>query len=71
MCLNPYLRDRFELSNTGSFIIKDINQNIFLFLQNSIGTYLIFIFMLYYISLIKNFNENMFFRRYILSMLNT
>lgn len=37
MCLNPYLRDRFELSNTGSFIIKDINQNIFLFLQNSIG----------------------------------
>ncbi|XP_017763570.1 PREDICTED: uncharacterized protein LOC108553256 [Eufriesea mexicana] len=37
MCLNPYLRDRFELSNTGSFLIKDSMQNIYLFLQNSIG----------------------------------
>ncbi|XP_068974470.1 uncharacterized protein TAF1C-like isoform X1 [Bombus flavifrons] len=37
MCLNPYLRDRFELSNTGSFLIKNDTQNIFLFLQNSIG----------------------------------
>ncbi|KAK1127350.1 hypothetical protein K0M31_003891 [Melipona bicolor] len=37
MCLNPYLRDRFDLSNTGSFLIKDDAQNIFLFLQNSIG----------------------------------
>ena len=37
MCLNPYLRDRFELSNTGSFLIKDDAENIFLFLQNSIG----------------------------------
>ncbi|KAK9304854.1 hypothetical protein QLX08_003922 [Tetragonisca angustula] len=37
MCLNPYLRDRIDLSNTGSFLIKDDAQNIFLFLQNSIG----------------------------------
>ncbi|KOC68409.1 hypothetical protein WH47_03567 [Habropoda laboriosa] len=37
MALNPYLRDRFELSNTGSFVIKDDTQNIFLFFQNSIG----------------------------------
>ncbi|XP_076751559.1 TATA box-binding protein-associated factor RNA polymerase I subunit C-like [Xylocopa sonorina] len=37
MCLNPYLKDRFELSNTGSSLIKSDSQNIFLFLQNSIG----------------------------------
>ncbi|CAK9830885.1 hypothetical protein ANTRET_LOCUS7976 [Anthophora retusa] len=37
MSLNPDLRDRFELSNTGSFVIKNDAQDIFLFLQNSIG----------------------------------
>ncbi|XP_029040385.1 uncharacterized protein LOC114874863 [Osmia bicornis bicornis] len=37
MCLNPYLRDRFELSNSGCYMIKNSAENIFLFFQNSIG----------------------------------
>ncbi|XP_033325282.1 TATA box-binding protein-associated factor RNA polymerase I subunit C-like [Megalopta genalis] len=37
MCLNPYLRNRFELSNVGSALIQNEADNIFLFLQNSIG----------------------------------
>ncbi|XP_054005973.1 uncharacterized protein LOC128890953 [Hylaeus anthracinus] len=37
MCLNPHLRDRFYLSNTGSTVIANESKNIFLFQQNSIG----------------------------------
>lgn len=37
MCLNPYLRDRFELCNIGSAVIKNDAENLFFFLQNSIG----------------------------------
>lgn len=37
MCLNPYLKHRFELCNVGSAIIKNESENIFLFLQNSVG----------------------------------
>ncbi|XP_076279135.1 TATA box-binding protein-associated factor RNA polymerase I subunit C-like [Lasioglossum baleicum] len=37
MCLNPYLRNRFELSNVGSALIGNEAGDIFLFLQNSIG----------------------------------
>ena len=37
MCLNPYLRNRFELCNIGSTAIKSDGETISLFLQNSIG----------------------------------
>ncbi|XP_076178174.1 TATA box-binding protein-associated factor RNA polymerase I subunit C-like isoform X2 [Ptiloglossa arizonensis] len=37
MCLNPYLRNRFDLCNIGSAVITNEVKNIFLFLQNSIG----------------------------------
>ncbi|XP_076245686.1 TATA box-binding protein-associated factor RNA polymerase I subunit C-like isoform X2 [Calliopsis andreniformis] len=37
MCLNPYLRNRFELCNIGSIIIKNEANELFFFLQNSIG----------------------------------
>ncbi|KZC10848.1 PREDICTED: uncharacterized protein LOC107189068 [Dufourea novaeangliae] len=37
MSLNPYLRNRFELCNVGSALIKNEAENIFLFLQNSVG----------------------------------
>lgn len=44
MCLNPYLRSRFELCNTGSTLIKNVkNAGVFYFVQNSIG-----IIILYY-----------------------
>lgn len=38
MCLNPYLRNRFELCNIGCTAIKSEAETISLFLQNSIGT---------------------------------
>lgn len=42
MCLNPYLRSRFELCNTGSTLIMNIkNAGISYFVQNSIGTILL------------------------------
>lgn len=41
MCLNPYLRDRFELCNSGCYMIKNSAENIFLFFQNSIGMYIV------------------------------
>ncbi|RLU25293.1 hypothetical protein DMN91_003386 [Ooceraea biroi] len=38
MCLNPYLRSRFKLSNTGSTLVADVAKGgVFHFLQNSIG----------------------------------
>ncbi|XP_043265581.1 uncharacterized protein LOC122405127 [Colletes gigas] len=36
-CLNPYLRNRFDLCNIGSTVIINETENIFLFQQNSIG----------------------------------
>lgn len=47
MCLNPYLRSRFELCNAGSTLIANVEKaGISYFIQNSIGT----IFILYSIS---------------------
>ncbi|XP_072749836.1 uncharacterized protein Taf1c-like [Anoplolepis gracilipes] len=38
MCLNPYLRSRFELSNTGSTLVTSTKKGeLFYFVQNSIG----------------------------------
>ncbi|XP_012147864.1 TATA box-binding protein-associated factor RNA polymerase I subunit C-like [Megachile rotundata] len=37
MCLNPYLRDRFELCNSGCYMIENSVGDIFLFFQNSVG----------------------------------
>lgn len=37
MCLNPYLRDRFELCNSGCYMIENSVGNMFLFFQNSVG----------------------------------
>jgi len=38
MCLNPYLRSRFELCNVGSTLITNVKQaEVSYFTQNSIG----------------------------------
>lgn len=37
MCLNPYIRNRFELCNAGSTLLKSKMGDVFFFLQNSIG----------------------------------
>ncbi|XP_025989120.2 uncharacterized protein LOC105193210 isoform X2 [Solenopsis invicta] len=38
MCLNPYLRSRFELCNVGSTLVTDVKKaGVFFFTQNSIG----------------------------------
>ncbi|XP_036141300.1 uncharacterized protein LOC114253727 [Monomorium pharaonis] len=38
MCLNPFLRSRFELCNAGSTLVTDVNNgDVFCFIQNSIG----------------------------------
>lgn len=43
MCLSPYLRSRFELSNTGSTLITSTQKGeVSYFVQNSIGTINIF-----------------------------
>lgn len=43
MCLNPYLRNRFELCNTGSTLITNVkNAGVFYFVQNSIGIIIFF-----------------------------
>jgi len=45
MCLNPYLRNRFELCNTGSTLVADLKKGgVYHFLQNSIGIVLYIIF---------------------------
>lgn len=43
MCLNPYLRSRFELSNCGSTLVTNTQKGeVSYFVQNSIGTINIF-----------------------------
>lgn len=47
MCLNPYLRSRFELCNTGSKLVTSTKKGeVFHFIQNSIGTINIFSYIL-------------------------
>lgn len=45
MCLNPYLRSRFNLCNAGSALITSLNEKeVFYFVQNSIGTVNVFLY---------------------------
>lgn len=70
MCLDPYLRDRFELSNIGTLIIQNDTQNIFLYRQNSIGMYIVLLLLISHLGF-KSININIYHRRHILSMHNT
>lgn len=51
MCLNPHLRSRFELCNTGSTLITNVKKaEISYFVQNSIGI-IIFYHKIFYCAL--------------------
>jgi len=41
MCLNPYLRSRFELCNVGSTLVTNLEAGVSYFVQNSIGIIII------------------------------
>lgn len=52
MCLNPYLRSRFELCNSGSTLITDMMKGaVSYFVQNSIG--IIFLLNIFFILLMS------------------
>lgn len=38
MCLDPYLRSRFDLCNVGSTLVTNGKGEVYYFVQNSIGT---------------------------------
>jgi len=53
MCLNPYLRSRFELCNVGSTLVTNLEKaGVSYFVQNSIGIIISYFIMKYFMYII-------------------
>lgn len=65
MCLNPYLRSRFELCNSGNTLVTDVKTGaVSYFVQNSIGitnSIFFYIYIIFFPLLMPSTSLNIFF----------